>query len=505
MKNKEQYIIFVLAILNIFIHLLFYDSLEYHRDELLYFSLGRHLDLGYASVPPLIGWIAALVENTIGFSVFAVKLVPALLSGVMVVLFARIAKELGGNFYAQVLAVVAFMCTPFSLRAFFLYQPVCFDVFFWTLVFYLVIRYINTESDTTLYWLGAAMGIALLNKYLIFLQLASIFVLLSFTPQRKLFRKKAFYISLLIAFVIFLPNLYWQISNDLPVLRHMSELNERQLVNVDRLSFVTNQLFMWNLSFFIALLGLLYLLLNPAGKKYGIVASTSILVFATLMYLQGKAYYAAGIFPVLLAAGAVFIGNNMKMKELRIALFALLVIGIIPLVPFGLPVYSPDKLVEHFDMVEEEYGIDAGRTFEDGKKHELPQDYADMLGWEELALVTKKAFDQVENKEACAIYCENYGQAGAVTLIGKKYGLPEALSFSDAYEYWLPRSFEPDLEAFIYINDELGEDVAAICDEVIEVGGITNPLAREYGTKVYLCRKFKGSFNGFWGQVMEGR
>ena len=70
-------------------------------------------------------------------------------------------------------------------------------------------------------------------------------------------------------------------------------------------------------------------------------------------------------------------------------------------------------------MLEDKYGIDVGRRFEDGSIHSLPQDYADMLGWEELTYITNKAYQMIGDKKASFIYCENYGQAGAITIIGK--------------------------------------------------------------------------------------
>src|SRR5664279_6375266 len=95
-----------LALFNICIHLLVINNLEYHRDELLYFSLGQHPDFGYATVPPMIGWIAWFMQNVFGYSLFAVRLFPALLSGVMVLLVSAITRELGGSPYSRILASI---------------------------------------------------------------------------------------------------------------------------------------------------------------------------------------------------------------------------------------------------------------------------------------------------------------------------------------------------------------------------------------------------------------
>jgi len=177
----------------------------------------------------------------------------------------------------------------------------------------------------------------------------------------------------------------------------------------------------------------------------------------------------------------------------------LLILISLPVIPIGIPVFNTNGLINYFDVQERKYGNDAGRRFEDGSIHSLPQDYADMLGWEELTSIANEAYAMVEDKNACFIYGDNYGQAGAITIIGRKYGLPEALSFSESFRYWLPEQFEPDIESIIYINDdEPGEDVKALFTGITLVGKISNPHAREYGTSVYLCEKPAGSFNQFW-------
>lgn len=111
-------VIFLLALLNVVIHLSVSDNLEYHRDELLYFSLGLHPAAGYATVPPMIGWIAGIMQGIFGTSVFAVRIFPAVMSGVMVYLVAAIAREMGGSGYARILAATGFVVSIIGLRSF---------------------------------------------------------------------------------------------------------------------------------------------------------------------------------------------------------------------------------------------------------------------------------------------------------------------------------------------------------------------------------------------------
>ena len=195
-KTRTDLLIILLAVFNILIHLLVVNNLEYHRDELLYFSLGQHPDFGFATVPPMIGWIAWFMQNVFGYSLFAVRLFPALLSGVLVLLVSAIARELGGSSYSRILASIGFIISVFALRTYALFMPVHIDVFFWTLVIYQILRYINTSSDNTLIWLGVTMGFSLLNKYLIGVLFISLICVIPFTSNRKIFKNRNFWLGI---------------------------------------------------------------------------------------------------------------------------------------------------------------------------------------------------------------------------------------------------------------------------------------------------------------------
>ena len=488
-----------LALFNVILHLAASYNLEFHRDELLYFSLGLHPGFGYATVPPLIGWIAWLMQNIFGYSLFAVRIFPALLGGVMIFLISALAKELGGSNFSRILAGAGIIISGFGLRTFILYQPVHIDLIFWTLSFYLVIKYINTQSDRYLILFGITAGVALLNKYLIGLLFFSFLIIIPFTQYRYIFRNRKFWTGILAGTVIFLPNIIWQIANGLPVINHFSELVRTQLVNVDKTGFLIDQLLSPMAASVLTVAGIIFLFINKSVRQFRFLGIISILIIIILMLLQGKSYYTQGVFPLLIAAGAVSWERLLKKLWARILLIVMLIILTIPAIPFGIPFYKTDKLVRYFKNLEDKYGVTPGRRFEDGTIHSLPQDYADMLGWEELTAITDKAWQMIEDKKACFIYCENYGQAGAITVIGKKYGLPEAISFHESFMYWFPEQFDPDIKSIIYINDEEPEDdVKQLFARVIKVGSISDPDAREYGTTVYLCEDPVRSFNEFW-------
>ena len=418
-----------MALFSILIHLLIVNNLEYHRDELLYFSLGMHPAAGYASVPPLIGWVAWVMQSIFGYSVFAVRFFPAVLSGAMILLSASIARELGGSRYASFLSGLGLLISIFFMRTYGLFHPVHIEIFLWTLSIYVIIKYITSGNDKFLIWFGIIAGLALLNKYLAGMLFIGLLAIIPFTRHRDVLGKKMFWYGIGAGFLIFLPNLLWQAVKGFPVFNHIGELYDTQLVHMDYTLFLTEQLLMPFAATLLTLAGLVFLLTGEKMKRFRFLGFLSLFIIVALMLLKGKSYYTLGIFPLLIISGAVAYDQWLSSRWIRTLFPVILLMLTLPLIPMGLPVYKTDGLIQYFNNLEKKYGIDLGRRFEDGSIHSLPQDYADMLGWEEMTALTVKAYNMIGDKESAFIYAENYGEAGAITVIGKKYGLPGSCQF----------------------------------------------------------------------------
>ncbi len=481
-------VILIIALFNVAVRLLLYDNLEYHRDELLYLSLGQHPDFGYATVPPLIGWVSFLLQHVFSNSLFAIRLFASLLGGVMIFLVASTARELGGTRYSAILAATGLTVSGFFMRTFFLFHPVHIEVFLWTLSLLMVIKFINTGRNSFLIYFGIAAGFALLNKYLAGLLFLGLLVIVPLTRHRDVFRNKYFWFGMITAGLIFMPNLVWQAVHGFPVFSHIPELYNTQLVHMNAVVFLTEQLFMPFVGSIFTVGGLVYLLSARESARFRFLGFLSLFVVIALLLLKGKSYYTLGIMPLLIAAGGTAYDRWFRKRALRI-LFPLTVIIIaIPGVPAGLPVWDKEGLKIYFNVLDEKYGFDLLRRFEDGTIHSLPQDYADMIGWEELATLADSAYRMVEDDEPVIIYAENYGQAGAVTIIGRKYGLPEAVSFHESFRFWFPTYFPVEIKSLVYINHELGADIEELFADISIIGKISDPDAREYGATVYLCQ-----------------
>ena len=488
-------IVLCFVTVKIFLHLATAQSLGFHRDELLYLALGRHPAWGYWSNPPFTGMLAWLSQTVLGPSLLATHVFPALAGGLLVWIVLTMVAEFGGGRYAQILCGVALLFSPAMLRTASLFQPVVFDLLFWTLAIWCTLRLVNTGQKRWLLWLGVSMGVGLLNKYSVVFLAICLPAAALLTPQRRWLATPSAWLAVLIALCIVLPNLLWQWQYQFPVVHHMAELKASQLAGVKPADFFIDQLMMNGWAFLIWLPGLWWLLRSPGPwRMFGWLALLTVLL---LLVLHGKGYYTLGVYPVLIAAGSVFWENTLSRVWQKVALPAWLALGGLLLLPIGFPVFSAEKLVNYFAWLR----LEPVLRWEQGNIERLPQDYADMLGWPEMAALVDTAVSRAGDPRNCLIYGDNYGQTGAIEhFLPALAATGRVASFSDSYLLWAPDTLPDNVNTLIYVNDELGEDVQNGFADIQRIGEVANPLARERGTGVWLCRKPNGHFPDFWAK-----
>ena len=265
--NNDLTWIILISIVNLLIHFFTYNNLGFHRDELLYLALGRHLSTGYWSNPPLIGIISYISQLLPGDSLFTTRLFPALAGAFLIFLTGLTARELGGKRYAQIFACLTISTSLLILRGYSMLQPVPFDILFWSLILYLFLRYINSSKPLYIFLIGAAFGLGLLNKYMVIFLAVGLAIAVLPTYNRRLWINKHTGYAALVAFLLFLPNLLWQINHGFPVLTHMRELSETQLVNVKRVNILIDQVLMFTIGSVVWIAGLIWLLESEKSKK----------------------------------------------------------------------------------------------------------------------------------------------------------------------------------------------------------------------------------------------
>ncbi|MCD0473010.1 glycosyltransferase family 39 protein [Flavobacterium sp. EDS] len=466
---------------------------DLQRDEYLHLDQAHHLAWGYLSVPPATSWISYIIL-LLGNSVFWVKFFPALFGVLTLLIVWKTIEKLNGNLYALILGAT---CILFSslLRINILYQPNSLDVLCWTTFYYIIIQYINTEKTKWLFIGAIVFALGFLNKYNILFLLIGLLPALLLSKQRRMLTEKKLYIALAIGLVLILPNLLWQYNNHFPVIHHMKELAETQLVNMDRFDFLKKQLLYFIGSFFVLLSSLYALLFYKPFKKYRFFFASIIFTLLVFLYFKAKAYYAIGLYPIYIAFGSVYLSEILKSgwkRYLQPVFIAIPLLFFVPMYNLSFPNKSPEYIIKH----PEGYKKLGMLRWEDGKDHNLPQDYADMLGWKELASKTDSAYATIANPEKTLILCDNYGQAGAINYYTKK-GI-KAVSFNADYINW----FKLDIQYTNLIrvkeyhekDNELAETSPYFNTSKI-AGSITNKNAREYKTTIFVFTDAKTDIN----------
>lgn len=457
---------------------------DLHRDEYLHLDMANHLATGYLSVPPFTA-LNSLLIKWLGNSYYWVRFFPALYGALTMVLIWKMVRFLGGGLYAQVLALTLYCCSALA-RINLLYQPNSFDVLMWTLICWLMLLYLRTQQGKWLLWAGAAAGVGILNKYTVIFLLAGWLLGLLLSSHRRIFREKELYLGGLIALVLIAPNLLWQVQQGFPVLHHMQELMNTQLVHVSRMDFVADQFIFFLGGAFVIVAAFAGLLFYWPYRLYRVLLLVYVLVILLLLSQRAKSYYAIGLYPVLIAFGSAYwerIFRDGWSRYLRVLWLALVIVPFFYLINVIFPVLEPGQLRE----MAGKFAAVGLLRWEDGKEHTLPQDFADMLGWKEEARLVLRAYEQipVPDRPNTLVICDNYGQAGAVNYYnhGK---MPAAVSFSADYVFWFPRL--DTLKYIIKIGKAPEERVLPFIGHVEKTGALQDTLAREYADKagIYL-------------------
>ena len=463
---------------------------DLQRDEYLHLDQAHHLAWGFESVPPFTSWISYII-CLLGNSVFWVKFFPALFGSLTIVVVWKAIEELNGNLFALILGA---NCVLFSalLRLNTLHQPNSFDVLSWTTFYFVLIKYFNTEKAKWLFVAAVVFAFGFLNKYNIVFLLIGFFPAILLTEQRKVFGKKNLYIALVLALVIVLPNLFWQYRNNFPVIHHLKELSDTQLVNVDRLNFLKSQLLFFIGALFVIIAGLYALLFYKPYKKYTTFFWAIIFTLAVFIYLKAKDYYAIGLYPIYIYFGSVFIADILKdawKKYLQPVAIAIPLLLFIPIFKVAFPNKSPEYIVQHAQPYKN-FGL---LRWEDGEDHALPQDFADMLGWKELASKVDSVCSKLPNLDETLILCDNYGEAGAIKYYTKSKKVI-ASSFDADYIDWL--RFDKKITDVVLVKEADDDDKERkteipLFDTVYLAAKRKNQFAREREISIYVLRNAK--------------
>jgi 4-amino-4-deoxy-L-arabinose transferase-like glycosyltransferase len=445
MITKEQkssnLILLLLALGGILFHILLNGQYGFHRDELDVLMNARQLDWGYVAYPPLTPFIARLGLELFGESLRGLRVFSAIAQGIVMILAGLMARDMGGRRNAQILSAFAVFIAPIALMAGTWIMYFAFDYLWWVLVAFFLVRLLATD-DERYRLMGAGIGFGMMTKFTMAFWVIALVVAVLITPARKYLRSKWLYIGAALAFLIYLPNFIWQIQHNFISLDFLTAIHERDIRWGRADDFLIEQLYATTNPFSLPLwtVGLSLCLFGVSMKRFRMSGWMFIVAFLLFLINQGRAYYVAPAYVMLLAAGCVGFENwldaSEKTRQLGFGLlWGMQVIGSLiaivlmkPIAPINSPLWEVTSSVN--------------------------EDVVEMVGWQDLTAQVARTYQSIPENEKprTVILAGNYGEAGALDLYGKQYNLPLIVSGSNSL--WYRGYGEPEPETVIVVGFE---------------------------------------------------
>jgi hypothetical protein len=425
----------VFPALKLLTHALTGGGYGFHRDELYYLACARHLDWGYVDHPPFSILVLRLATAVLGDSVRAIRLVPAVAGALTLLVVGLLARRLGGGPFAMALAMVAALAAPLYLALDQYYSMNALDLLIWGTSAYLLVLVLRGGAPQLWLALGGVLGVGLENKVSVLWLMFGLAVGLALTPERRHLRTPWPWLAAALALALFLPHVLWQVQHGWPTLEFIRNATTSKLLPVTFLGFAWRQvvgMLFWSAPVWIA--GLAYLLFLPGGRGLRALGWAYLSVFA-LLALQGtsRVYYLAPAYTWLLAAGGVAIEGRLARAGgwARACVLGALLVFFLVVAPFALPLLPQPTLAARMQGREH-------RSEEKGGAGPLPDFFSHMSDWEEIVAAVAKAHAGLppEERSRATILASNYGVAGAIDHLGRRYGLPPASSGHNNYWFW---------------------------------------------------------------------
>ena len=499
--SSTNAILFYLSLFKLILLIVFAGNYGIFRDEYYYIEISKRLAWGYVDVQPLSEVILSVSRALFGDSIFGIRIFSYLAGSVIVFISGLIVRELNGSKFAQIFTAFLVIFSGVVLGTSSYFSMNSFDILLSALMFYFLIRLINTNNAKLWLVIGLLFGLGLQNK-LTFLFLGfGLAVGLMLTQNREYLKSKEIWIGAAIAFIIFLPNIIWQIANNFPTLEFMRNASAYKNKPMSLIEFTLNSLLELNPGYSLFVLtGIYFLFFNKQGKAYSIIGWIYVSVFLVFIFNNGKPYYMGVLYPVILAAGVIgadYLIENYLRPFVRTVLVILVIPSVFIVTPFAVPVLN----VESFIKYSETLGIkpESGERSELGK---LPQFYADRFGWEEMVQKVASAYNMLskEERKEALIFGQNYGEAGAANFYRKKYNLPQAISSHNNFWIWgYPKDYKGDILIIIGSNYE---DNSEFFEDVQLVENHSNKYGMSYeNVGIFICRKPKMPIKEFWEKI----
>jgi Dolichyl-phosphate-mannose-protein mannosyltransferase len=502
-RNVRVRVAAIAALVTLVVHLAANPHYGFFRDELYFIICGLHPAWGYVDQPPVVPLLAA-GSQAFGHSLFALRALPAIFAAGGAYVTSLLAFELGGGIFAAALAMLAYLAAgvleSFGAKV----GPDMVGLWLWPLAALYVLRIVRGADPRAWISVGIVIGFAIESKYSVVFFALALLIGLILTPQRRILASRWFPAGVAVAVAIALPNFIWQAAHGFPMLELLRNGANGKNVIASPALFVFQQLLTTNLfTWPIWIIGLIELLRGSTARFLGY----GYLILITMMIaLHAKFYYPADVYPILMAAGGAAIERwTSRLRVLRTAIVAATIAAWFFFAPFSLPVLSEQTMVA--------YSTFAGRALhihrsalqtEHGRFSTLPEDWADMHGWPELASTVARIYYALPapQRDRAAIIASNYGEAAAIDFFGREYGLPPALSGHNNYWLWGTHGYSGDV--VIDVNGDCGRtDFPGLFRNARVVTHLNAPwvISYEQNIPISLCTGIREPLSELWPKL----
>jgi Dolichyl-phosphate-mannose-protein mannosyltransferase len=403
------------------VHVLTNGRYGFHRDELQVLSDARHLDWGFVPYPPLTPVVERISMAVFGLSLVGLRLASVIAQAVLVVVAGLMARELGGGRLAQVTAALAVALSTLALFEGTEFQYTTFDNLWWALIAYFVIRLLKTED--TRWWLaiGATIGMGFQTKYTMGFFLAGVMGGVLLTRTRRYLASGWFWGGMALGFLIWAPNLVWQVQHGFISLHFLQHIHKRDVAEGRANGFLWDQFWICT-NLFAAPLWIAGLVGYLRERRYRMLGSMYVIPLALFFFGKGRGYYLGGAYPMLMAMGGV-VGERWVASMSKVPRRAVEAVFFTGLVACGLmmsailiPWASSGRLMK---IALENNG-----------------DLREEIGWDELVKTVAGIRDSLPpEQQNVGVMVRNYGEQGAIEILGPAYHLP--LPISGINSAWL--------------------------------------------------------------------
>lgn len=450
-----------------------------HRDELYFVAAGHHPQWGYPDQPPLTPLVAGLADTLAPGSLLALRLLPALAVGAVVLFTADLARALGGGRAAELLAAVATATGAGVLVVGHMLSTATTDLLVWTVVVRLVVS--TLQHDRPRQWLvvGLVLGVGLQNKHLVGFLAAGLVAGVVLTPGlRHHLRSPWAWGGAAVAILLWLPNLVWQARHGWPQAELAADIRDEYGTAGGIAELVLLQVVMINpLGAVLAAVGGVAGWRRPEWRWFRPVPIAYVLLLVVFVLTGGKNYYLLGLLPPLAAAGAVVLERRWSTRGVGAFTVAVAVTALFPL-PALLPVLPASTLDASFYPA-------------------LNEDQMETIGWPSVVGTVRGVVGSLpaEERASAVVVTQNYGQAGALRWYG--VGLP-VHGTHNAFADWGP---PPEGSGPVVWVGFSAPDPAAItgCARAARIDtGVDN---EEDGNGVWVCDGPTRSWASAWKQL----